>query len=284
MYLSDNSILKYNQVVSDKGLDKSDWIDGNWSKIGTAILIEPYYNECLGTCSYDLTVGDEYVSLRDPKNIRNIKAGEKFEISPKETVLILTREYIGLPKSIVGFVVPRARWLFEGTSLNATRVDPTWYGKLLISFTNHGNSNIELIWGEKFCTCMFTKLDRDVDNELSKGKIDFLGRENIGRILFNHVVPFVEKTTNQVILSDIDSVVKEYGPPYDVVRGALFRIKDEAETYMSGDLGPDIVKEASQIAMADAYSKLFKICIALLGILGTSFVALLVFIYKQVFN
>ena len=102
------------------------WKKSIWDKIGDNILIDPFEpEEKLGLASYDLSVGGEYVSLRDPHNIKKIKEGEAISIDPSETVLILTDEYVALPKNVMAMIVPRARWIFEGSFLNATRIDPT---------------------------------------------------------------------------------------------------------------------------------------------------------------
>ena len=156
-------------IISDKTLkthlvlDRDDiiqtrelWKKGKWESIGNRIIIYPFNIRNLGPCCYGLTVGEEYISLRDPFNSKPLrKAGEHINVGPSETVLILTSEYICLPRNVLAMVVPRAAWIFEGASLSATRVDPTWYGKLLVGFTNLAKNPIVLDFGEEFCTCYF---------------------------------------------------------------------------------------------------------------------------------
>lgn len=247
-------------------------------------MIEPFFEKHLGPCSYDLTIGNEYISLRDPRTVNKLNNDEILKVGPRETVLILTAEYIALPRNIIGFVVPKARWLFEGTSINATRIEPSWYGKLLISFTNNSNSEIRLQKEREFCTCMFAKLDKDVEKILTEERVYFLGRESIGHIRFDHLVPIPERAIHTILLNDMDKVVRDYGPPWDVVRGAIHRIKDKAQEYLAGDLGPELVKQASSVAMNKAYNQQNKIMIAFISVFGVILAAILLLLYNIVFN
>lgn len=144
------------------------WKESRWDKIGDSILIDPFEpEEKLSLASYDLSIGEEYVSLREPNIIKKLKEGEAITVEPSETVLILTYEYLALPKNVMGMIVPRARWIFEGSFLNATRVDPTWYGKLLVGFTNVTKWTMSLGFKKPFCTCYFMKCD-PVEKHLNK--------------------------------------------------------------------------------------------------------------------
>ncbi|GAI20617.1 unnamed protein product, partial [marine sediment metagenome] len=58
------------------------WEKGKWDKIGDRIVIEPFETSNLGVCTYDLSVGEEYVSLRDPDHPKPLKEGEHFKIGP----------------------------------------------------------------------------------------------------------------------------------------------------------------------------------------------------------
>ena len=184
MILSDTE-LKKRFIQDDKGIlqAKEWWRKSDWNSIGNSILIDPFDEHQLGPCCYGLRVGDEYVSLRDPFNAKKIEKGQHININPSETVLILTQEYVCLPRNAVGMIVPRATWIFEGISLSATRIDPTWYGKLLIGITNMAKNPVALDYGEEFCTTYFMEIN-DVSKVLTQETHRSLGRESIGNSKF----------------------------------------------------------------------------------------------------
>jgi deoxycytidine triphosphate deaminase len=228
------------------------WTSGEWDKIGKQILIDPLKLENLSVCGYDLSVGEEYISLREPHTPKTLKEEESFTIEPGETVLILTEEFLGFPKNITALVVPRARWIFEGTYLNATRVDPTWYGKLLIGFTNIAKYPITLTRGETFCTCQFIEI-QEIEKPLTKKDVYFLGRTKIGKIDFAHARPQELLSPNKVTREDLEKVVKTFGKPWDIVHGSIERIKGEIIQYMERDMVPSLTEEITNVVIREAF-------------------------------
>jgi len=272
MVLSDGDLRKrVIQEPQEANEAKLWWEKGQWDKIGNRILIDPFKTTFLGNCTYDLSVGEEYRSLRDPRNSKPLKEREKICIGPGESVLILTEEYISLPKNVVGIIVPRARWIFEGTSICATRIDPTWYGKLVIGFTNHAKNPVELYRQEAFCTAYFMET-RDVEVALSKERVLFLGRTSIGKIDFSHALEQKLLATEKVDREDIEKVVDLYGWPWDVVRGMFVLTLKEVIDYVEKEVAPTIVQDATAAAIEKAYEnqqKWFKILVTgLLSIFG----------------
>lgn len=254
------------------------WKKGEWDKIGNKILIDPFKALAVGTCSYDLSVGKEYRSLRDPRNTKQLKEGENIRIGPGESVLILTEEYICLPKDVLAIIVPRARWIFEGTSICATRIDPTWYGKLLVGFTNLAKNPVELYRQEAFCTCYFMETS-ETETVLTKDKVHFLGRTNIGRIEFSHATEQKLLSPDKVDRDDIETVVDLYGWPWDVVRGMFVLTLKEITEYVEKEIAPAIVEDATSAAIARAFENqqrwfrnltigLLSILVGFLGLVG----------------
>jgi len=249
-------------VRGDKQIQEaiSWWKNREWGTIGASIVIQPFdCAVCLGVCNYDLRVGPEYVSLRNPYDVRSLEDSETFTVSPGETVLILSEEYLCLPLDLMGMVVPRARLLFEGASLHATRVDPSWYGRLLIGLTNVQRYPIALSRGEPFCTVYFDRVDPPLGEGLTPKDVPALGRERIGRMAFAHARPEELVGPESVTMQDLDQVVREFGKPWDVVRGALRRSQEEVKQYLDKDLGPNIAEEASKAAYKRAFGLLEKV-------------------------
>lgn len=232
------------------------WEKSKWDQISDSILIDPFEpEEKLSLVSYDLSVGEEYVSLRDPYNIKKIKKGEAISIDPSETVLILTTEYIALPKNVMAMIVPRARWIFEGSFLNATRIDPTWYGKILVGFTNATKWTISIGFKEPFCTCYFMECNT-VKNHLTKKVVPFLGRTTIDPLTFAFARPRQLLRPQEFTRERLDNVVKSFGYPWDVIQCAIERGKEETIEFIERDVAPRIVEEATLKVTERAYKDL----------------------------
>lgn len=277
MILSDKDLKdRIIQVSEEVKQAKEWWQKGQWDKIKSRILIDPFEIDAVGTCSYDLSVGAEYRSLRDPRITKPLEEGNSIHVGPGETILILTEEYICLPKNVVAIIVPRARWIFEGTSICATRVDPTWYGKLLVGFTNLAKYPVELYRKKRFCTCYFMET-RETDTVLTKDKVPFLGRTKIGEIEFSHALEQKLLSADKVDKDDIEKVVDMYGWPWDVVRGMFVLTLKEITEYVEKEVAPNIVEEATSAAITRAFENQQKwirnLIIGLLTI-GAGFVGL----------
>jgi hypothetical protein len=91
MILSDKALLDRTFQTKEEAEEAIElWKNSKWDEIGNRIVILPFDTDALGPCCYDLSVGNEYVSLRDPHNTKYLRKGEHFQISPGETVLILS--------------------------------------------------------------------------------------------------------------------------------------------------------------------------------------------------
>lgn len=262
------------------------WKKHEWGRINNRILIDPFDTYALGPCCYDLSVGEECLSLRDPDNPRKLAEGDYIRIGPGETVLILSKEYVGLPKNVLAMVVPRATWIFEGTCLNATRIDPTWYGKLLIGFTNLAKNPIALEYGEDFCTCYFMET-KETEKVLARDTVKSLGREKIGSIKFAHAKQQTLLLPDEVTKDHINKVVELYGWPWDVARGMFLVTQKEITEYVEKEVAPAIVEEATSAAIARAFEnqqKWMRILIAGLLTIGAGLVGLMVYLIYLVLS
>lgn len=265
MILSDSELKT--RIIKDENA-MAWWEEGSWDKIKSHILVCPFKGERLSAGSYDLSVGEEYVSLRDPHNVRKLEEGKVIDIAPGETVLILTREYIALPKNVMAMVVPRARWIFEGTALNATKVDATWYGKLLVGFTNLAKYPVFLRFGEAFSTCYFIE-SMEVESPLTEKEVPFIGRKTIDPLHFEHAKPISILTPEEVTRKHLLDVVNIFGYPFDVIRGSIERSKEETEEYVEKEIAPHITERVTLLVKERAYDDLLKWFKILITIFGT---------------
>jgi deoxycytidine triphosphate deaminase len=101
--------------------------------------------------SYDLTVGNEYIDLRD-KSKHGVSKDHPLFLSPGAAVIIETAEHIHLPRSRFGHIVPKVSMLHDGITNTSSKVDPGYEGKLSIAVFNLGKKTIEIKWRAKFCT------------------------------------------------------------------------------------------------------------------------------------
>lgn len=267
MILSDRVLRP--KIISE-ATAKEWWTDDRWDMIGEHILIYPAYpKERLGVIGYEIGVGEQYTSLRDPYNVHSLADGESLEVGPGETVLILTEEFIGLPKSVVGLIVPRARRIFEGGLINATRLDPTWYGKLIIGFTNLAKYPIALRRGEPFCVCIFFET-QEVVKTLKEERTEHLGRERL-EVDFPHLRYHPLRSPDTVSAGDLQQVVEQHGAPFDIVIGGFHQMKAELLAQVERDIAPNIVRQAVSEAKTSAFGWL----IGLLAVLIAAFIGLL---------
>ena len=215
--LSDRSIRE--KLIPEKDATKAkEWFKKRkWENISDRILIYPFDKDAVGPFSYDLSIGDEAKLLRTGEEI-NIKEEKKLRIDPGDTVLVLTQEYVGLPLKISGIIEPRARLLFDGLAISATKVDPTWHGKLAVAIRNNSNNVQTLPHGESFCTLILNELDKPVEKVLTKDRVSFLGQESL-KSRPTHATPWAPRRAESVGEEDLDKIVNEFGPPFDVIRG-----------------------------------------------------------------
>ncbi len=65
-------------------------------------------------------------------------------VKPKDTVLIVSNEYICIPNYISGYVTSRVSNVVKGFGHISTTVDPTWQGALLIALSNPSNQVLKI--------------------------------------------------------------------------------------------------------------------------------------------
>lgn len=66
-------------------------------------------------------------------------------INPRDTVLVLSKEYIQLPHNICGNVLSRVSTVSEGLGHISTTIDPLWSGALLIAISNPSSERVKLV-------------------------------------------------------------------------------------------------------------------------------------------
>jgi len=277
--LSDSAV-KARLIPEEKVTDAKGWFrNREWDKIGERVLLCPFHADKLGPLSYDLSVGDEAYSIRRGTRI-DITKEKELVIEPGETILILTTEYVGLPRTIFGKIDMRARVVFEGILASSTKVDPTWYGKLIIGVTNHSKDSIKLRRGESFCSLILFELSKPCDKILTTDMIPFLGQESI---IYQplHVTPWTPKRSDTVTKEDLDQMVSIFGPPLDIARGMFDLLKKDTRDFVEHEWGPHVLRELEHVATSKAYSYLKWLTSAIIIVLFIAVIGWIMFLGKK---
>lgn len=110
------------------------------------VVIWPFEEEKLTPAGYDLTASDWVYSLNTHLLVPlHHQAGEKYcWIAPQETVLLLTREAVRLPRYIAGTLLPKASIAGLGFHCATLSLDTDWRGPILISLHNPTSHALKL--------------------------------------------------------------------------------------------------------------------------------------------
>lgn len=154
----------------------------DWPSINGKILIYPFDAEHLGPFSYDLCVGEEVFNLEKRQKI-SMSEVQKIFVEPNEILLILTREYIGLPREFAASVVPRFCFVREGIFQSMTKIDPTWFGRIAVAIINYSKTRFKLNKNQAFCTLVIHRLDKPSSKILNPKDSPALGKETIEQFL-----------------------------------------------------------------------------------------------------
>jgi deoxycytidine triphosphate deaminase len=144
-----------------------------WSEIPErGFIIEPFDPLNLTPFSYDLSIGNEAFSCRLEKRssfpVEGNKENPSYWISPGETVIVKTEEYIALPKHFSATVWPRFNFVREGIFQSMVKIDPTWYGQLGVALTNLSPAKYPIWRGKHFATLILYELGEGSDVTLFK--------------------------------------------------------------------------------------------------------------------
>lgn len=159
--------------VARKWYQKRDWVS-----IKGRILIDPFDIKNLGPFNYDLCVGNEIFALKSKRKI-SLNTSKEVFIEPGDVFLVLTQEYIGLPREYAASAMPRFVLVREGIIQSMTKIDPTWYGKIVVAIVNHSKKRFGLRKSQAFCTLIIHKLDKSASKILSSKDVPSLGKESI---------------------------------------------------------------------------------------------------------
>ncbi len=155
---------------------------GRWNSLQGRILIHPFVSKSMGAFSYDLCVGDEIFNLNTQQVISMTNKGGA-KIKANDVALVLTREYLGLPRDVIASVVPRFSFVRKGVFQSMTKIDPTWFGKIAVAIVNHSSGPFTLLKGQPFSSLVIQKLDVPCSKIRALKDTRSLGAESINCFL-----------------------------------------------------------------------------------------------------
>ncbi|WP_336833530.1 dCTP deaminase domain-containing protein [Sphingobacterium siyangense] len=136
---------------------------------------EAAYALSLGKEAYRTDNKDRKIEILDDKS-------RTIEINPGQFTLLMTKEYLFVPKDKLAFISIKAKQKLKGLiNVSGFHVDPGFEGKLLFSVYNAGPSTITLEIDKPYFLIWFADLDSEAKNgdEYNDVKNHHQGQKNI---------------------------------------------------------------------------------------------------------
>lgn len=149
------------------------------------LVIAPYDDANVKGCGYNLTATEFIYSTRKKRllTVHKSNQGQTFvKIPARDTVLILSREYIKLSGRLAGAFYSRVQLVSQGFGHISTTLDPCWDGMLLFALNNPSNRKLRLLI-----------------SEASEGAVKYTG---ITTMTLN---PVQSKETHEPVLPNLDN-------------------------------------------------------------------------------
>ncbi len=119
--------------------------------------------------SFDFTVGDGWFNCTDNRYYAIPEDG--LSLRPRESVVIETRQVVGVPLNAFGLVTGKGKFIFQGVLVSSGKIDPGFCDKLRIGLYNGGHEVVTIRKGEAFCTCCFFELESSFEVARRKSNI-----------------------------------------------------------------------------------------------------------------
>lgn len=134
-------------------------------------LIDPYDEDRVVNCSYELSLGEQvYITGEIAKTRRLLGPREQINIPPGQFAQLLTREVIAIPADSLGLISMKSAMKLRGlVNVSGFHVDPGFKGHLLFSVYNAGPNDIVLSQGTPTFLVWYATLDTGT-SDVYKGK------------------------------------------------------------------------------------------------------------------
>jgi len=135
------------------------------ARIPAEQLVEPYDQNRVVHCAYEMGVGTEAFVTSNPSDKTQVSAGAKIVIPPGQFGLLVTRETVYVPANAIAFISIRAGIKFQGlVNVSGFHVDPGYRGQLKFAVYNAGSRTIVLDQDQRVFMIWFADLDHTDEN------------------------------------------------------------------------------------------------------------------------
>jgi len=231
---------------------------------GDKVIVDPTPSEeelAEDPCSIPIRLGDHWIRLMARE--RKIEGGNKLRIEPFESVLVISMEYIALPRDKMAIMLPRARVLQRGLLIHTARVHPTWHGKLAFVIVNLSRHPIEIETGAQIASMVVLKAEeggalpprKDLGRESLHIDLERLAKEPVQ---LKDAVREVEE-----VMKDISELAERYGPPFNIIAEGIgkrfeviYEVVKEGFEYIRKELQSDIEEEIDKKVKSEVERKI----------------------------
>jgi dCTP deaminase len=113
--------------------------------------------------SYDMRLGEE-VLVTPEKEPRKLEKGQVLNINPGQFAVLTTKEYLKMPKSLLGLITVRFTFKSKGlVNISGFHVDPGFNGHLVFSVYNTGPATVSLREGDRVFSIFFAEIHPEVE-------------------------------------------------------------------------------------------------------------------------
>ena len=133
------------------------------------LSINPWAPHLLGPCSYDLTLGGEFLvprlnhvtSMADGEYDYSPVNGEILLLSSGQTVLGTTIERVKIPLDLCGILDGKSSWARRGLAVHSTAsmIQPGFEGRITLELTNTNRKPVVLHLGDQVAQLRFERLE-----------------------------------------------------------------------------------------------------------------------------
>lgn len=189
-------------------------MSGFWSsetlKTRLPSLIQPYDEQRIRHCSYELSLGGEahvtsFSGSVDGNRLTTEIQDERVAIPPGQFALLLTEERVRVPADALGLISIRSGAKLRGlVNVSGFHVDPGYNGKLVFAVFNAASSEIIISRGQDMFMLWYCNLDAPTDN-IYDG--EHQGRE---RILDKEIMNLQGPTYNPTALASRVQILEDF--------------------------------------------------------------------------
>jgi len=124
---------------------------------GEQNMLDPFRWDHVERFGVDLTAGEHCVNVTKAETVR-LGEAQELEVRPGDFVIVDTDEYLRVPDSCLGLLLPKVSLMLRGLSQSGGKVDPGFRGRLRVALKNEGYEVVKLKRGEPICNVAFWRI------------------------------------------------------------------------------------------------------------------------------